>query len=69
MARQAGQVQLEQRDMRLALNIAKMAKGGFLRAVIEETQHLIKKPCAEVREEKKQGVEFPGRRKVKAAIE
>ena len=29
MARQGGVVQLEQSDMRLALNIAKMAKVGF----------------------------------------
>jgi len=69
MARQGGRVQLEQSDMRLALNIAKMARGGCSRAVIEETQQLIKKPCAEVREEKKRGVEFPGDRKVKPAIE
>jgi len=38
-------------------------------ATIEETQHLIKKPRAEVREEKKRGVEFSGHRMVKAAIE
>jgi len=37
-----------------------MAKGGFSRAAIEETQYLIKKPHAEVREETKQGVEFLG---------
>jgi len=53
MARQGGRVQLEQSDIRLALNMAKMANGGFLRAAIEETQQLIKKPHAEVREEKK----------------
>jgi len=69
MARQGGRVQLEQSDMRLALNMAKMAKGGFLRAAIEEMQHLMKKPRAEVQEEKKWGVEFPGHRKVKDAIE
>ena len=68
MARQGGRVQLEQSDMRLALNMAKMAKGGFSRAAVEETQYLIKKPRAEVREEKKRGVEFPGHNKVKAAI-
>ena len=68
MARQGGRVQLEQSDMRLALNMAKMAKGGFSRAAVEETQYLIKKPLAEVREEKKRGVEFPGHNKVKAAI-
>jgi len=55
--------------MRLALNMARMAKGGFSRATIEEMQQLIKKPCAEVREEKKRGVEFPGHQKVKAAME
>jgi len=69
MARQGGRVQLEQSDMRLALNMAKMAKGGFSRAAIEETQQLIKKPCAEVREGKKRGVRFPGHNKVKVAIE
>jgi len=69
MARQRGRVQLEQSDMRLALNVAKIAKGGFSRAAIEETQQLIKKPRAEVREEKKRGVEFPGHQKVKAAME
>jgi len=69
MARQGGRLQLEQSDMHLALNMAKMAKGGFSRAAIEETQQLIKKPPAEVREEKKLGVEFPRHRMVKAAIE
>jgi len=69
MARQGGRVQLEQTDMRLALNMARMAKGGFSRAAIEKTQYLIKKSRTEVREEKKRGVEFPGHRKVKAAME
>ena len=69
MARQGGWVQLEQSDMRLTLNLAKMAKGGFSRATIGETQCLIMKPCVEVREEKKWYVEFPRHRKVKAAIE
>jgi len=69
MARQGGRVQLEQSNMRLALNMAKMAKEGCSRAAIEETKYLIKKPRAEVREEKKRGVEFPGHEKVKAAIE
>ena len=36
-----------------------MAKEGFSRAAIEETKYLIKKPPAEVREEKERGVEFP----------
>jgi len=38
MVRQGGRVQLEQSDMRLALNMAKMVKGGFSRAAIDETQ-------------------------------
>jgi hypothetical protein len=37
MARQGGRVQLEQSDMRLELNMAKMAKEVFSRAAIEET--------------------------------
>jgi len=69
MARQGGRVQLEQSDMCLALNMAKMTKGGFSCAAIEETQQLIKKPRAEVREEQKRGVEFHGPSNVKAAIE
>jgi len=48
MARQGGRVQLEQFDMRLALNMARMAKGRFSRAAVEETQYLIKKPRAQV---------------------
>jgi hypothetical protein len=40
-ARQGGQVQLEQSDMLVDLKMAKMAKGGFLRAAIEEMQHQI----------------------------
>jgi len=48
MARQGGRVQLEQSDMCQALNMAKMAKGGILHAVIEETRFLLKKPGAEV---------------------
>jgi len=49
--------------------MTKMVKGGFSRATIEETQYLIKKPRAKVREEKKRGVEFPGHKQVKAAKE
>jgi len=51
VARQGGCVQLEQSDMRLALDMAKMAKEGCLWAAIEETQYLIKRPRTEVREE------------------
>jgi len=69
MARQGGRVQLEQSYMRLALNMAKMAKDGFSRAAMEETKYLIKKAPAEVRQEKKRGVHFPGHRKLNAAIQ
>jgi len=69
MVRQGGRVQLEHSDMCLALNMAKMAKGRFSRAAIEEWEQLIQKPRAEVREEKKRGVELPGHQKVKAAME
>jgi len=69
IARQGGWVQLEQADMHLALNMAKMAKEGFSHAKMEEMKHLIKKPQADVQEEKKQGVEFPGHIQVNAAIE
>jgi hypothetical protein len=69
MGRQEGRVQLEPSDLRLALNMAKMANGGYLRATIVETYELIKKPRAEVREEEKRRVEFPGPPKVKAAME
>jgi len=69
MPGQGGHVHLEYSDMCLALNIAKMAKGGFSCATREETQYLIKKCRAEVWEVKKWGVEFPGHNKVKAATE
>jgi hypothetical protein len=68
MARQGGRVQLEQFDMRLAFIMAKMAKECFSQAAIEKTKYPIKKPCAEVREEKQQGVEFLAHKQVKAAI-
>jgi len=69
MVRQGGRVHLEQSDMRLALNMAKMAKEGTSHAAFKETKYLIKKPFAEVREEKKRGVEYPGHEMVKAAIQ
>jgi hypothetical protein len=46
-----------------------MAKGGFSRGAIEETQLLIKTPCAKVQQQKKRDVEFPGRNMVTAAFE
>jgi len=69
MAKQGGWVHLERSDMRLALNMAKMSRGGFLHTPIEETQFLIKKPHTEVREQMKRGVEYPGNDQRKAAIE
>jgi len=69
MAWQGCRVQLEQSDMRLALNMAIMATGGFSRASEEDTQFLIKKPWAGVRDEKMWGVQFPGYKNVKSAME
>jgi hypothetical protein len=60
MARQGGRVHLELSNLRLALNMSKMAKEGFSRAEIQETKYLNKKPRAEVREEKMRGVVFRG---------
>jgi hypothetical protein len=56
MARQGGRIQQEESDMRLPLNMAKMAKGGLSHAAIEETQYLFKKPRTEVGEEKMRGI-------------
>jgi len=69
MARHGSRVQLEQCDMCLGLNMGHMAKGGFLRAAIGQRRIPNKKPRAKVRDEKKWGVEFPGHRKVNAAME
>jgi hypothetical protein len=69
MARQGGRVQLEQADMRIALNVVEMAKNGISRSAMEDTRNLIKKPRAELREEKRRGVEFHGHQNVKAVIE
>jgi len=69
MTRQGGQTQLEQSDMWLALDIDKMAKGGFLRAAIEETQCLFEKPHAELSYKMMRGVLFPGHTGLKAAME
>jgi len=64
MARQEGQVQLEQSNMRRALNMAKMTKGGFLQAAIEEKQYMITQPQTKVWEAKMRWVQFPGHKKV-----
>jgi hypothetical protein len=69
MAWEGGWVQSEQSNMRLALNMANMAKGGFSWASIQETQQIIKTLRAKVREEKKRSVEFSGYSKVKAVTE
>jgi hypothetical protein len=53
MAWQGGWVQLEQSDVHLALNMPKLAKGGFSQAAINETQLLIKNPRTEVQKQKK----------------
>jgi hypothetical protein len=60
MAREGGPVQLEQSDMHLVLNMAIMAKEGFLRAAIKETKYLIKKPHTEIRERRNWVLSFLG---------
>jgi hypothetical protein len=69
MERQGGRGQHKQSDMHLASNLGKMAKGVLSYAAKEETQFLMKKPRAKVREDKKRGVEFPGHKNVVAAME
>jgi len=69
MARQGDRVQLEQSNMHLIMNRAKMATGGFSCATWEETQQLINQPRAGVWKEKKWRVEYPGWKKVTAGIE
>jgi hypothetical protein len=69
MARQGDRVQLEQSDMLLELNMAKMTKEGFSNAAINETKYLIKTPGAKVREETKWGVESPGHKTLKIVIQ
>jgi len=69
MARQGDWVQLEQSIIRLALNMPKMAKAGFLCTAMAEMEYWMMKCCTEVREERMRGVEFPGHRIVKAMIE
>ena len=69
MARHVGREQLEQSDMHLALNMAKMAKGGVWHATIEETQLIIKTPRADVQVGTNRGVKFPGHNIVRAAME
>jgi len=68
MARQGDWVQLEQSDMRLCLNMAKMAKGGFSHAAIEETQLLIKNPQADALDEMNHRAQFHGHNNVHGAM-
>jgi hypothetical protein len=69
IARHGGRVQLEQSNMCLAFNIAKMPKSGFSCVALDEMLFLIKIPRAKVREEKKLVVVFPGRKNMKAVME
>jgi len=69
VARQGGCVQLEQSNMRLASNVAKMATEGYSDRAIQDTRYRIQKPRAEVRKEMNWGVGFPGNEKVKAAMQ
>jgi hypothetical protein len=69
MARQGGCGQLELSVLQLTVNMATMANSRFSRAIIEGTQYLVKKPRAEVQEEKKRGVQCAWHNKERAAIE
>ena len=69
MERGGGRVQLDQSDMHLALNMAKIAKEGFSCAPMKETKQLITKPRAEVQDQKTGGVVSARHNKVKAEIE
>jgi hypothetical protein len=69
MVRPGGWVQLELSDMPFALRMARIAKGRFLRAAIQETQLLIMIPRSEVQKETNRGVEFPGNQKAHSAME
>jgi len=69
MAWQGGCVQLEMSDMHLALNMAKMAKGGNSHAAMEEKQNSINNLHTEVQEGNQCGVEVPVHKQVKTAIE
>jgi hypothetical protein len=68
MARQEGQVQLEQSDISHALNIAQMLKGWFSHNRIGEAQQLIQNPEVKVRAEKKRRMIFPRYRDVTAVL-
>jgi hypothetical protein len=69
MARQGGRVQLEQSNMCLTLNLARLANAEISRTAIKETQYLVKMSRAKAQEPKKWGVEFSGHKHVKAVIQ
>jgi hypothetical protein len=69
MARQGGRVQREQSNMRLASNIAHMAKDNISHTAIEETKYLMKKPHTEVGKGTKWSADFPGNKTLRAAIQ
>jgi hypothetical protein len=68
IANQGDRAQPKQSDICLPLNLPKMANGGFLHVLIEETQYLIEKAPAEVWEDMQPGVELLGLNMVKAAV-
>jgi hypothetical protein len=57
IARQGGQVKLEQSHMHLVLTMGKIAKAGFSCVTVKETQNPMKRPRTEVREKMKRGDE------------
>jgi len=69
LARQGGRIQLEQSNMLLAWNMAKLGDGGFLYTAMEEIQYLITRPHGEAQEVRKGGVKSPGHGEMKSATE
>jgi len=68
MTRRGGWVQLEQSDIHLLLNMAKMAKGGFSCAAMEDAQLLMKKHRTKVQDKNMWGVEVHGQTREKAVM-
>jgi hypothetical protein len=52
LARQEGQLQLEQSNRHLAMNTAKTAKRGFLHVAMEKMQYLINNLHTKVQQER-----------------
>jgi hypothetical protein len=69
MARHGGQILLDQSDMRLSLNMAKLAQDRNLHSTIEEARYLIEKAHTEASDETMCGVMFCGLTKVNAVME